>query len=440
MLALLFTVKAVSLLVLSLDGIGSHAVNIRNSWEHGEDDCVEYYPEVGLFQQTCDISWIAGGYDNHSFISLGPGETFDGRGHVIDLTGVTQFHGLFSFGNISSFSDAPLVRNVNTKGGGLAQPAGFVVQEMQSFFRVHSCSSTGEVSADRGGGIVGKGGGYQGKAEVVNSRSTGEIVEDNAGGIVGADAGREGVLHIRGCSSSGRITGPSAGGICGWIAGYANGTVYVEKSHSTGEIAGKYSGGIIGGMRANGMRGGYLLISQCFSSGNVTGDGAGGLTGSHTAMRDGVVEILNSYTTGYVQSQQGGGICGSAVGSHGGTVTIQNVYMLSTHPFQSVMISSIHLTALHVEVKYSVLQPLNIAGFALRNLLEAEGNSGDLSVIQGRLYRTPDRRHQWSSDIWYIPAPRQYPTLRWQSTNSAFGFSYRQGVTAPRTVQTFDKR
>ena len=137
---------------------------------------------------------------------------------------------------------------------------------------------------------------------------------------------------IDNCSSEGSIS-LYAGGICGIEAGSYTGALTISNCYSTGQISGSRSGGICGiGL---GAYSGNVEITNCYSTGRIRGSSAGGicggaagyipLFGSNTA---GTVEITNCYSTGQISGDFSGGICGESAGFGGGVITITNCYSL----------------------------------------------------------------------------------------------------------------
>jgi hypothetical protein len=158
------------LLLLSLSGAVTTAegANLRENITDGNVECIHYNHERRLFRMTCDVlEWR---WDADTFLSLGANETFDGgsRGSredgkgIIDLTGIENFKGLFTVdeNDVESFAEAPLVRNVHVLNGKTAIKGGFIFQRAQRYFVVDSCSSTGNIEGNAGGGICGHRSGY----------------------------------------------------------------------------------------------------------------------------------------------------------------------------------------------------------------------------------------------------------------------------------------
>jgi hypothetical protein len=141
---------------------------------------------------------------------------------------------------------------------------------------------------------------------IVNCSSDGPI-SSTGGGIVGSNAvDITGELIINSCSSSGLI-GLQAGGIIGPV-GYTNvGSVTISNSFSTGDI----------GANAGGICSGYINVINCYSTGNITGAGGGGIFSNGSGNT-----ATNCYSLGTITASQAGGICGQG----GNRCNVNNCY------------------------------------------------------------------------------------------------------------------
>ena len=69
-----------------------------------------------------------------------------------------------------------------------------------------------------------------------------------------------------------------------------------------------------------------MKISQCYTLGEISLGGSGGMAGAAAGVR-GHVEITNCYTRGDITGLENtGGICGRSAGIDKGIVVISNVY------------------------------------------------------------------------------------------------------------------
>ena len=406
----------------------SMACGINSTSNLSTFECLEYDSTRSMFELTCSFDWSQG---SHDCIVLQKDEVFEGNGHEINITGHSNWEGLFKIADStnnrgpSSLADAPVIRNVHIRGGETSDETGFVVQSEQKHFIVESCSSTGVIQGDRGGGICGRrcsgdiriancwssgeirgygAGGIAGRrvglngdgntVKISHCYSTGDIVGTRSGGICGQHAGRtNGHVTITHSYSRGKIDGSESGGICGHRTGRGNGVVTVTYSYSTGSIVGSLSGGICGG-RA-GYFSGEVTVAQCYSLGEISGPSSGGIIGAHAARRNGHVSITNCYSRGHITgSDHAGGICGAWTGSqssgeNGGTVVLTNVYASGDviHDDAGGLIGEIDNAAENVTITMSVYNGSKgdmIGG--LKNADTDEQNSGNLTDIIGSVY------------------------------------------------------
>ncbi len=157
---------------------------------------------------------------------------------------------------------------------------------------------------------------------IINCYSDGDI-SDNSGGIVGDYAAENGgSLTVIGCSSVGQIGGVLSGGIVGQYAGYIGGIVTVQSCWSSGELVADAVGGIVGAFGIN------VDISNCYSIGSINGPNAGGILGSNSG--SGSATITGCYSIGAIAGGNAGGICGSFNPTLGetDTVVISNCYTM----------------------------------------------------------------------------------------------------------------
>ena len=295
------------------------------------------------------------------FMTLHKNEEFDGHDIEIDLgSGVVE--GLFAVhASVTSFEEAPFIHNVRIKNGHVeASSMGFIMRENARFYRIDSCTVTGEllgqgtggiagglnaqnggeivisncnstgvpVKAVRAGGIIGKEAGRNGGiVNITNCHTVRDIgkVAEGAGGIIGSQAGLEGgKLFISNCSTEGSILSENAGGICAANTGEAA-EVHIQSSHFRGNISGQASGGICG-IKA-GSNSGYVSIFDCSSEGNIfqTASTSGGICGAK-AGDGGEIHIQNSHFRGEIQGDEAGGISGQLMATNAGKASIVNCF------------------------------------------------------------------------------------------------------------------
>eukprot|EP01138_Halocafeteria_seosinensis_P009237 gb/GECG01009440.1/.p1 GENE.gb/GECG01009440.1/~~gb/GECG01009440.1/.p1 ORF type:complete len:881 (+),score=68.78 gb/GECG01009440.1/:1-2643(+) len=395
--------------------------------------CVEYYSGKRLYRQVRDIEWKEWRKEVGEYINLQNNVDFDGENHLIDLTGLRNFDGLFRIDDsVPNFEEAPLIKNVKTVLGRTSEEGGFIIQAEQRFFCVKNCSSSGEIGTS-GGGIIGARSGRDGAISVSDSHATGKIQGSWSGGISGAGTARSGgSAYFTSTYSTALVEGRGSGGILGAEAGISldsntSSEVHVRSSFTFGNICGSMSGGILGKRAAANY--GRVTVEECFTIGDVEASYSGGITGSETASTHGALTIVNSYSTGEisVDAVHSGGLCGSDTSKRAGTVYIENVYMLS-HLKNSCMIGSI--SGGHpagggrsaILIKYSVYDGTGQNCFLEKEdypAVESRGNSGDLTDISGALYHYNGVR-RWSHFVWFIPRrPQAYPELRHNPQSTA---------------------
>lgn len=196
---------------------------------------------------------------------------------------------------------------------------------------------------------------------------------------------------------AGAITGHGAGGI---FEGYDifPGVVIIRRSFSTGDISGNSAGGIGGATFASQAT--FGIISECYSLGAISGiGGAGGLAGVGSGGDpSSQVSIENFFSRGDITASEAAGIAGGTPGR----LLVKNVYasgkiddaeaggIFGSGPIRD-----------YVEVKFSVHSPGPIVG---RNgdkseINANEGNSDDFSSIMGKLYHV-NGTQAWPSDKW----------------------------------------
>ena len=269
----------------------------------GTAPCLTYDDQDKTFSLTCDFDWT----DNcvaADYILLKANEVFNGNGHSVHITGISNWEGLFRIASSnespSSLDDAPVIYDVHVIVGETSSQGGFIIEAEQKHFIVRNCSSSGVINGV-GGPSLRSGGG------ICGYRCTGDIL----------------ITH---CWSSGEIRGPDSGGTAGRQLGFHDGdrTVTISHCYSTGDIAGGKSGGICG-LGAGWSHGGvvYGIIEQCYSLGKIQGSHGGGITGGSTASINGHVSIVNCYSRGDIS---GGGICGRNTAGNSGTVNLTNVH------------------------------------------------------------------------------------------------------------------
>ena len=263
------------------------------------------------------------------FISLGTNEIFDGDNHIIKFDVLTDINGLFSCSATTNVN-IPIVRNLGVTGGSTAFEGAFIVRGYQKFMVVENCYSTGNISTERSGGIIGRFCAQNGGlVNVSNCYSTGNISGLRAGGIVGGNVASSGTITVSDCYSTGVISNQFSGGIIGSNVGNnTGGSATVINCYSIGLISGDGSGGIIGAIAGN--LSGSATVTNCYSTGEISGIRAGGImgrqAGGNSNGNGNGATATNCYSTGAISGLSSGGIFGITPGGFNGSATANNCY------------------------------------------------------------------------------------------------------------------
>ncbi len=253
-------------------------------------------------------------------------------------------------------------------------------------------------NSDYAGGLAGI---NQGKIE--NCSLNGFVLSDrNVGGLVGRNQGT-----IRGCKIRGIVLGKTdVGGIAG--CNYYD-EAWIDCSSSEALVKGTWggAGGIIG--KNSGM------VSQCFSSGSVSGQSeVGGLVGKNYH------SISNSYAVCTTKSQSTtGGITGSNTGVISGCYSASMVSGLDLAGGIAGSSSSNAFDAVFWDLDISQLQ------YGSGNLTYNPAGLNGLSTIEMQTKNTY-MQSGWNFDsnggipTWWMPV-KYYPKLSWQSKISCKG-------------------
>lgn len=266
--------------------------------------------------------------------------TFDGYNHKIRNVLINRpdanYIGFFGF--IDGINGQQVMNlgleDVNITGnsgvGGLAG---------KSWGYIANCYSTGKVSGNGSiGGLVGYNSSYyppfnlempqalywENTGTIVNCYSSASVIggeNSSAGGLVGDISSHYAIAK---CHSTGQVVGRRAGGLVG--AQQIGGKI--TDSYATGDVESNVlAGGLVGYCEVSSHSSipGYVFISNCHSSGNVTGATAGGLIGDFTDNRHLQIpsnnSIINCHAEGNVNGYSAGGLIGGC-----GTITVDNCY------------------------------------------------------------------------------------------------------------------
>ena len=128
-----------------------------------------------------------------------------------------------------------------------------------------------------------------------------------------SNTGYDAGITVSNCYSTGNISGAGSGGIFG-----SNSSGTATTCHSTGNINGDDAGGIFGYYPSG------CNATSCYSTGNIIGKGSGGIFGSGDSFGGGINNTATScYSTGVIDtSNASGGVAGGIFGRYGkGTAT-----------------------------------------------------------------------------------------------------------------------
>lgn len=146
----------------------------------------------------------------------------------------------------------------------ISNDSGYAGGLIGSAINITNCYATGNVTTSYGVNAGGLAGGSGGK--VTNCYATGNITGTSAGGLIGSFGGK-----ISGCYATGNVIGisypsrSSVGGLIGYSLSSSLGTTTINLCYSTGDVSGDEAGGLIGGSKAY-----RTEISNCYSRSKVT--------------------------------------------------------------------------------------------------------------------------------------------------------------------------
>ena len=281
------------------------------------DDCAD-----GDFIQTVDI--VIGA-------SWNPGDTafsgsYNGDNRSITVTGVNEFGGVFPIVTGAHIHNVTVASASSTLAEDFSGGPGWLVgADWHSPENAPSEYEEIEISADldipagiglsRNGGMIGLI--YRSSVVIRESNFSGHIdavggpCPLGAGGLVGMiDEGyqpgqEDRTVTITRSSASGFLACNEAGGLIGFIQ---NTAVHIEDSYSSGNISGDWAGGLVGKLDAESP----ITISNSYSSGLIEGDGAGGLIGGlgQSGCNECSLTITDSYSSGLIEGDEAGGLIG----------------------------------------------------------------------------------------------------------------------------------
>jgi hypothetical protein len=239
-------------------------------------------PFTGVFDgNNRTISHLVISGDNFLafFGSLGPGGEIRNLGlEAVDIYGLSGLGGLVGeneSGSITSCNSTGMISGNDCVGGLAGENHGSIT------------GSHGKGTVDGRGSYVGGIAGMN-YGTVSTSSSTGTVTGryDDVGGLVGSSSG-----SVSDCYSSASVTGDdNVGGLVGSSSGS------ISTSYSSGPVSGDADvGGLLGSSRGG-------SVSDCYSTGTVTGRGPVGHVGGLVGWGDDG-SISTSYSSGYVNGE-----------------------------------------------------------------------------------------------------------------------------------------
>ena len=240
-----------------------------------------------------------------SFDIVSGNVTVEGGKKNITINNVINYSGLIGGEGFNI-----VVNNIGLISSGytsLADNSGWIGKSRISSI-INNCYSTGDISGEYSGGIVGSGGQrfntFNPNCTVNSCYSIGAISGKGAGGILGEYH----AFNITSCYSTGIINGIDAGGIVGESTSRNDCTI--NSCYSTGAISNNNAGGIVGNSAGDNVGGGgffgTLIINHCYSTGDIgtpTSTYCGGIVGNASAIN---CTVNNCYVTGALNSSSTG--------------------------------------------------------------------------------------------------------------------------------------
>jgi hypothetical protein len=278
-----------------------------------------YNPDTNTLSLTQDINWD--GADN---IKLNSGETFDGKGHTIDLDN-TATNGLFtskfdiSDNILENYSNIKNIKIINGKLSNYKESItldsdtttidygpSYILKPKSSYANIYNCiinDTNDTLNIKDCGSIIGSNNNYINVYNCISNINIGDTQNINNNGIGGIGGSNNTNICIYSCYTTGNIYSNDSGGIIGSNFGNNSSFGIIYNCYTTGNIEGNDSGGITGNNSGSGdirifLRG-FVLIQNCYSTGIITGSNSGGITGNNTANTAlGKCVIQNCYSKG----------------------------------------------------------------------------------------------------------------------------------------------
>lgn len=265
------------------------------------------------------------------------GITVEGNSHLVTISGISNYPGLFTnkFTN-KNYNVTVQNLSINSISSTTTNNSGWFFPTTSSNVTINNCSYVGnDISGINAGGIFGS---ECSNITATDCFNTSDISGAEAGGIFGSGCSN---INANYCYNNGEINGTKSGGIFGYkctssnafccfntgtINGWEQGKIktyriYNGDSNYSGEkytpnyyiissVDCCYSSGGIYGCNC------YGTASNCYNTGEIKGNGSGGIFGSLAGDTLNSASVKNSYNIGTVSGTDSGGIFGMAANSH----------------------------------------------------------------------------------------------------------------------------
>lgn len=334
-----------------------------------------------------DFLWTELGVSNTDYIVLKNSEIFDGNGKTINLVGIANWVGLFGSSATDS-TNIPIIKNLGVLNGALSRnETGFICRgsdrESKSFIKINNCYTTGNITRNRCGGIIGVNAGSNGYCEINNCYTTGNLTKKN--------------LLLFYCDSSGGITGASAGS--------NNGRCIINNCYTTGNLTENAinCGGIVGSTPATDN--GYCEINNCYTIGNIIGISSGGIIGyidMYSYNPRGTIIVSNCYSLG-INNEYSGGILGELGNILSDTINVNNCV------YNGGNISATENNLININNCTNNLSVLNNSIYNWNSSIWASGNEISITI-------------NGTSTLYKLPILQSFQKIPWINKSSSLDY------------------
>jgi len=308
------------------DGNGKTISNIAYENTHATNG-----RNIGMFGNIGEAGFIhnltlAGTFTGYNTVGAFAGNLYGKISDCVNLVTVSTANQSYAAGFAGYAHEGSEIINCTNKGTVTTKTqyaAGFVARGENA--NITNCVNEGKITASTGfaGGIAAS---FSGK--IVNCVNKGQIstVSGSSAYIGGLVSIGSKELTIADSHNEAEIKSPSGSYVAGVIAQAQDGnTTLISNCYNTGNITGNRNiGGLAGDLKAS------AVVENCYNTGNITGAGAfGGLIGTFTTSKDAPGSIRDSYNTGKVVCNGTGSYVGGFIGQASSeTTTIEDCYNL----------------------------------------------------------------------------------------------------------------